>query len=79
MLKSIKKTKCVVTAEEHMLNGGLGDSIAQLISREMPVPLEMIGVDDTFGESGSPRELMEKYGLTCSNIIEAVHRIIKKK
>lgn len=79
VLKSIKKTKCVVTAEEHMLNGGLGDSIAQLISREMPVPLEMIGVDDTFGESGSPRELMEKYGLTCSNIIEAVHRIIKKK
>ena len=79
VIKSIKKTKCVVTAEEHMLNGGLGDSIAQLISREMPVPLEMIGVDDTFGESGSPRELMEKYGLTCSNIIEAVHRIIKKK
>ena len=79
VLQSIKKTRCVVTAEEHMLNGGLGDSIAQLISRELPTPLEMIGVDDTFGESGTPRGLMEKYGLTASNIVEAAHRVIKKR
>ena len=64
IIKSIKKTKCVVTAEEHMLNGGLGESIAQLLSRELPTPLEMVGVNDTFGESGTPRQLMEKYGLT---------------
>ena len=71
VIKSVSKTRCVVTAEEHMLNGGLGDSIAQLLSTEMPLPLEMVGVNDTFGESGTPRQLMEKYGLTSSDIVNA--------
>ena len=79
ILKSVKKTKCVVTAEEHMLNGGLGDSIAQLLSRELPTPLEMVGVNDTFGESGTPRQLMEKYGLTSSDIINAVKKVLERK
>ena len=79
ILKSVKKTKCVVTAEEHMLNGGLGDSIAQLLAKELPTPLEMVGVDDTFGESGTPRQLMEKYGLTSSDIINAVKKVLERK
>ena len=79
ILDSIKKTKCAVSAEEHMLNGGLGDSIAQLLSRNTPTPLEMVGVNDTFGESGTPRQLMQKYGLTDQNIIEAVKKVIKRK
>ena len=79
ILKSINKTKCIVTAEEHMLNGGLGDSIAQLLSRNAPTPLEMVGVNDTFGESGTPRGLMEKYGLTSSDIIKAVNKVIIRK
>jgi len=79
VIKSVSKTRCVVTAEEHMLNGGLGDSIAQLLSREMPLPLEMVGVNDTFGESGTPRQLMEKYGLTSSDIVNAVKKVILRK
>ena len=79
VIKSVSKTRCVVTAEEHMINGGLGDSIAQLLSREMPLPLEMVGVNDTFGESGTPRQLMEKYGLTSSDIVNAVKKVILRK
>ena len=79
IVKSVQKTKCIVTAEEHMLNGGLGDSIAQLLSRELPSPLEMVGVNDTFGESGTPRQLMEKYGLTSNDIINAVNKAIARK
>ncbi|MBC8306644.1 MAG: transketolase family protein [Pelagibacterales bacterium] len=79
IIKSVKKTKCVVTAEEHMLNGGLGESIAQLLSRELPTPLEMVGVNDTFGESGTPRQLMEKYGLTSSDIIKASKKVVSRK
>ena len=79
IINSVSKTKCVVTAEEHMLNGGLGDSIAQLLSRELPTPLEMVGVNDTFGESGTPRQLMEKYGLTSSDIINAVKKVLERK
>jgi transketolase len=79
IIKSVKKTKCVVTAEEHMLNGGLGESIAQLLSRELPTPLEMVGVNDTFGESGTPRQLMEKYGLTSSDIIKASKKVFSRK
>ena len=79
IIKSIKKTKCVVTAEEHMLNGGLGESIAQLLSRELPTPLEMVGVNDTFGESGTPRQLMEKYGLTSSDIVKASKKVLTRK
>ena len=79
IIKSIKKTKCVVTAEEHMLNGGLGESIAQLLCRELPTPLEMVGVNDTFGESGTPRQLMEKYGLTSSDIAKASKKVLTRK
>ena len=79
ILESASKTRCVVTAEEHMLNGGLGDSVAQLLSRSLPTPLEMVGVDDTFGESGTPRGLMEKYGLTANNIIESCKKVMKRK
>jgi len=79
VIQSARKTKCVVTAEEHQMNGGLGDSIAQLLSREMPTPVEMVAVNDSFGESGTPEELMIKYGLSTANIIEAVYKAIKRK
>src|SRR5690606_9072042 len=58
VLRSVGKTKCVVTAEEHMINGGLGDSVAQILARNTPYPQEYVGVNDTFGESGTPDELM---------------------
>ncbi len=79
ILDSINKTKCVVTAEEHMLNGGLGDAVAQVLSRHLPTPQEYVGVNDTFGESGTPDELMVKYGLDTPNIIEAVKNVLKRK
>jgi transketolase len=79
VLKSAKKTGCVVTAEEHQMNGGLGDSIAQLLARELPTPLEMVAVNDSFGESGTPDQLMTKYGLDAVNIVEAVKKAIGRK
>ncbi len=79
VLTSISKTRCAVTAEEHQLNGGLGDSIAQLLSRKHPSPMEMVGVDDRFGESGKPAELMEKYGLSTGDIFEAVLKVMERK
>jgi len=79
VIQSARKTKCVVTAEEHQMNGGLGDSIAQLLSLEMPTPMEMVAVNDSFGESGTPEELMIKYGLSTANIIEAVYKAMKRK
>ena len=79
ILDSVGKTKCVVTAEEHMLNGGLGDAVAQVLSRHMPLPQEYVGVNDTFGESGTPDELMVKYGLDTPNIVEAVKKVLKRK
>lgn len=79
VLSSVSKTKAVVTAEEHMMNGGLGDSIAQLLSREMPTPIEMVAVNDTFGESGKPEELLTKYGVDTQNIVESVEKVLKRK
>jgi len=79
ILKSLAKTKCVVTAEEHMRHGGLGDSIAQLLARKLPTPLEMVAVNDQFGQSGTPSELMTEYGLDAPNIVEAVKRVIARK
>jgi transketolase len=79
ILNSVSKTKCVVTAEEHQLNGGLGDSVAQVLCRYAPMPLEMVGVNDSFGESGKPEELMKKYGLTAQNITEKAKEVIKRK
>ncbi len=79
ILDSVLKTGCAVSAEEHQLNGGLGDSIAQALCRNLPRPLEMVGVKDTFGESGTPDELMEKYGLKAKHVVEAVHKVLKRK
>lgn len=79
ILTSIKKTGCVVTAEEHMLNGGLGDSVAQVLSRNFPTPQEYVGVNDTFGESGTPDALMTKYDIDTPNIIEACKKVISRK
>ena len=79
VLKSVCKTKCVVTAEEHLLNGGLGDSIAQLLARKLPTPIEMIAVNDQFGESGTPEQLMKKYGLDTPNVLKAVESVLQRK
>src|SRR5246127_1881535 len=79
ILKSVAKTKCVVSAEENQMNGGLGDSIAQLLSRNTPTPQEFVAVNDSFGESGTPDQLMEKYGLGANNIIDAVMKVIARK
>jgi transketolase len=79
VLKSISKTKCVVTAEEHMINGGLGDSIAQVLIQNLLVPQEYVGVNDTFGESGPPMELMTKFGIDTQNVVDAVLKVIKRK
>jgi transketolase len=79
VIDSVSKTKCVVTAEEHMINGGLGDSIAQLLARKLPTPIEMVGVDDTFGESGKGEELLTKYNVNTPNIVQAVERVIARK
>ena len=79
ILASVAKTKCVVSAEEHMMNGGLGEAISQVLSRKMPVPQEFVGVDDSFGESGAPMELMTKYGIDTQNIISAVLKVLARK
>jgi transketolase len=79
VVKSICKTGCVVTAEEHQINGGLGDSIANVAARRCPVPHEYVAVMDTFGESGKPAQLLEKYGLGKQNIIDAVHKAVARK
>ncbi len=79
VLKSIKKTKCVVTCEEHSIYGGLGDSVSQVLSREFPAPQEYVAVNDSFGESGTPAQLMKKYGLDSENIIKAVEKVIARK
>ncbi len=79
ILNSVKKTKCVVTAEEHNYLGGLGESVARLLTTHYPVPQEFIATNDTFGESGTPDELMEKYGLNETAIENAVHKVISRK
>ena len=79
VLSSLKKTKCAVTAEEHNVIGGLGDSIAQVAAKNMPVPIEMIGTNDTFGESGKPIELLKKYGLDTDNIVAAALKVMDRK
>ena len=79
IIESVQKTGCVVTAEEHMMLGGLGESIAQLLARKIPTPLEMVAVNDSFGESGKPNELMKKYGLTSENIVAACEKVLSRK
>ena len=79
VLRSVKKTGCVVTAEEHQLNGGLGDAIAHVLAKNFPAPMEFVAVNDTFGESGTPDQLMTKYGLESSNIVDAVEKVMSRK
>lgn len=79
ILASVKKTGCVVTAEEHNRLGGLGDSVAQVLSQQLPTPQEYVAVDDSFGESGKPADLMVKYGLTAEDIVKAAQKVINRK
>ncbi|HRN99854.1 MAG TPA: transketolase C-terminal domain-containing protein, partial [Flavobacterium sp.] len=79
ILKSVRKTGCVVTAEEHNFLGGLGESVSRVLAMNNPAPQEFVAVNDSFGESGTPEELMEKYGLNATSIVDAVHRVIKRK
>jgi transketolase len=79
VLASIRKTKCAVTAEEHNVLGGLGDSIAQVAAKHFPIPIEYIGTKDTFGESGKPMDLLKKYGLDVPDIVAAAEKVIARK
>lgn len=79
VLQSVRKTRCCVIAEEHQMAGGLGESIAQLLSRNYPAPIEMVAVNDSFGESGTPEELMKKYGLDTPDIVNACEKVITRK
>jgi transketolase len=79
ILKSVAKTRCVVSAEEHNRIGGLGDSVAQLLIKNDLVPQEYVAVNDSFGESGTPSLLMEKYGLNARNIVDAVRKVVGRK
>ena len=79
ILDAVAETKCAVTAEEHQMHGGLGDSICQLLSRHNPAPVEMVAVNDSFGESGKPEELLDKYGLGVKDVIAAAKRAIARK
>lgn len=79
IIRSARKTGCVVSAEEHQINGGLGDAIAHVLSRHYPVPQEFVGVKDSFGESGKPEELLKKYGLDTPDIISAAELVKSRK
>jgi transketolase len=79
ILQSIQKTRCAVTAEEHNVIGGLGDAIAQVAGRNLPIPIEYVGTNDTFGESGTPTDLLKKYGLDTPNIVAAAEKVIARK
>ena len=79
IIEMAKKTGAAVTVEEHQITGGLGGAVAEVLSRNHPVPMEFIGLQDTFGESGNPDELMEKYGMGAEDIIKAVKKVIKRK
>ncbi|MBS1775186.1 MAG: transketolase family protein [Bacteroidetes bacterium] len=79
VIASVKKTGCIVTAEEHQINGGLGDSIANVAARHCPAPHEYVAVMDTFGESGTPKQLLDKYGLTTAHIIAAAEKALARK
>lgn len=79
VLQSVKKTRCVVTAEEHQANGGLGEAIAQALTLNDPVPMEMVAVQDCFGESGTPEQLLVKYGLDAPDIIRKARQVLDRK
>ena len=79
ILESVKKTGCIVTAEEHNYLGGLGESVSRVLALEHPTPQEFVATNDTFGESGTPTQLMEKYGLNANSIIDKVNKVLKRK
>ncbi|NQY12118.1 MAG: transketolase family protein [Flavobacteriales bacterium] len=79
IIDSAKKTGCVVTAEEHQYNGGLGESVARVLGQNTPTPIEMVAVDDSFGESGTADQLMEKYGISTTGIVNSVEKVISRK
>lgn len=79
ILKSVAKTRCVVTAEEHNVYGGVGDLISGVLARKLPVPVEMVAVQDSFGESGTPEELMKKYGLDTTDIVAKAEKVVGRK
>jgi len=79
VLQSVNKTGCLVSAEEHQIHGGLGDSLAQLLALKSPTPVEFVGMNDQFGESGTPEALMDKYGMNAKGIIDAVRRVLPRK
>lgn len=79
VLDSVRKTKCAVTVEEHNIIGGLGDAIAQCAAKNFPVPIEYVGTKDTFGESGTPKELLKKYGLDIPDIVTAAEKVLNRK
>lgn len=79
IIKSVSKTGCVVTAEEHQRNGGLGESVASVLARNTPKPIEMVAVDDSFGESGTPTQLLDKYGLSIQDVVDAAEKVLSRK
>ncbi|MDR3539941.1 MAG: transketolase C-terminal domain-containing protein [Desulfosporosinus sp.] len=79
IVRVAKQTKAVVTAEEHNIIGGLGSAIAEVLGEKQPTPMVRVGINDTFGESGRPQELLEKYGLTKGDLVKAVHEVLVKK
>jgi len=79
VINSLRKTRCAVTVEEHNIIGGLGDAIAQLAAKHIPTPIEYVGTKDTFGESGTPKELLKKYGLDIPDIITAAEKVLARK
>ena len=79
ILKSVAKTKCIVTAEEHNMLGGLGESVARVLAENFPTPQEFVAVNDSFGESGTPEQLMKKYGLNADAVVNAAKKVISRK
>ncbi len=79
LIKAAKETGAFVTAEEHQIIGGLAGAVSEIISQNFPIPIQFVGINDSFGESGNPAELMEKYGLTSENIVKTVLKVLKKK
>ena len=79
IIESVKKTGAVVTVEEHQVMGGMGSAVAEVLAKNFPAPMEFVGAQDRFGESGEPEELIEKFGIGVSDIKEAVKKVLKRK
>ncbi|MBR3587394.1 MAG: transketolase family protein, partial [Oscillospiraceae bacterium] len=79
IVTAVRETGCIVTAEEHQVNGGMGGAVAEVLAKRCPAPMEMVAVQDSFGESGQPQELMDKYGLNRQAIEEKVKAVLARK